>query len=195
MELREKQICKLLEKFTRIRYNHLKRVVVEEEKLMSERPFRMTLKQVVEKGLVKKIEIDKQHVEYTVKFDDIEYEKETGSFFEKLISNYEKILYKFSDKREKLSKIEQANFIVTFLKSVYLTEFWFKEFTYARTNLKIRSLKVDFQNVKDHAEAIAVDDGLDASENLNIYETVNTVMMSESFEMLNEINQNLAQIK
>ena len=195
MELREKQICKVLEKFTRIRYNHLKRVVVEEKELMSERPFREALKQVVEKGLVKKFEIDKQHVEYTVQFDDIEYEKETGDFFEILISNHSKTFEKFIDKREKMSKIEQANFIVSFLKSVYLTRFWFKKFAHARNNPKIRSLKVDFQNIKDYAESIAVDTGLDTSENLDIYETVNKVMMYESRDMLEEINQNLTKIK
>jgi len=195
MELREKQICKVLEKYTKIRYNHLKRVVVEEKKLMSDRPFRETLKQLVKKDLVKKLPIDKQHVEYTVQFDDIEYEKETGDFFEKLISNHNKILYKFIDKREKMSKIEQANFIVSLLKSVYLTRFWFKDFVHARNNPKIRSLKVDFQNVKDLAESIAVDKGLDVSENLDIYETVSKVMMYESRDMLEEINQNLVQIK
>ncbi|MCH8170742.1 MAG: hypothetical protein IIB07_06380 [Bacteroidetes bacterium] len=92
IELREKQICKVLEKFTRIRYNHLKRVVVEEKELMSERPFRETLKQVVEKGLVKKFEIDKQHVEYTVQFDDIEYEKDAIEYFTEIFSKYEKIM-------------------------------------------------------------------------------------------------------
>ena len=109
IELREKQICKLLEKYTRIRYNHLKRVVVEEKKLMSERTFRETLKQIVVKKLVKKIKIEKQHVEYTVHFDDIKYEKETGDFFKILISNHNKTLERFIDKREKMSKIEQAN--------------------------------------------------------------------------------------
>ncbi|MBS3926442.1 MAG: hypothetical protein KGZ34_07135 [Nitrosarchaeum sp.] len=195
MDKREKQIYKVLEKYTRVRFNRLKKIIVEEKELMSERPFRVTLKQLVENGLVKKIEIDKQHVEYTVDFNDIEYENETVDFFEKLISNYNKTLDDFIEKREKMSKIEQANIITTLLKSVYFTGFWFKEFAHARNNPKVRSLKVDFQNVQDLAESISVDEGRDVSENLNIYETVNKVMMSESFGMLNEINSNLAQIK
>jgi hypothetical protein len=161
---------------------------------MSDRPFRETLKQMVENGLVKKIEIDKQHVEYTVQFDDLEYEKETVDFFEKLFTNYDNVLEKFIEKREKISKIEQANFIILFLKSIYLTEFWFNKFVYARTNPKIRSLKVNFQNVKDLAESIAVDQG-DENDKLDIFEIVNRIMMSESLGMLDEIRQNLTQIK
>lgn len=194
LELREKQIYKELEKFTRIRFNHLKKVIVVDKELMSERPFRETLKRMVDTGLVKKFEIDKQHVEYTVQFDDIEYEKESASFFKKLVTDYDEILTKFIKKRVGISKIEQANFIVTFLKSVYLAEFWFKEFAHARSNPEIRSLKVDFQNVKDLAEAIALDEGYD-DENEDIYETVNMVMMTESIEMLNEIKQILIKMK
>lgn len=196
LEEREKQIYKVLEKHTRIRYNRLKKIITDEKELglMSERPFRETLKRMVETGLVKKIPIDKQHVEYTVEFDDIEYEKESAEFFEKLVTDYDDILTKFLKKRVKISKIEQANFIITFLKSVYLTEFWFKEFAYARTNPKIRSLKVDFQNVKDLAKAIALDQGYD-DEKEDIYETVNAVMMTESFDMLDKIKQNLVSIK
>ncbi|MCH7560338.1 MAG: hypothetical protein IIC67_03040 [Thaumarchaeota archaeon] len=196
MELREKQICKVLEKFTRIRYNHLKRVVVEEKKLMSERPFREALKQVVEKGLVKKFEIDKQHVEYTVQFYDIEYEKEAIEYFTEIFSKYEKLLDNFMKKQEKKSKIDQADFIITFLKSVYLIEFRFKDFAYARKNPKIKSLRIQLQNVKDLAEAVATYDELDSDiPNSVIFETVNNMMMSESLEMLDELNQNLVQIK
>lgn len=196
IEPREKQICKVLEKYTRIRYNHLKRVVVEEKALMSERPFREALKQAVEKGLVKKFEIDKQHVEYTVQFDDIEYEKDAIEYFTEIFLEYEKILDNFTEKGRKKSKVDQADFIVTFLKSVYLIEFRFKDFAFARKNPKIKSLKIQLQNIKDLAEAIATYDEEDEyMPNSNIFEIVNNMMMSESLETLDDLNQNLVQIK
>ena len=196
MDIQEKAIYKVLEGYTRIRFNRLKRVVVEEKGLMSDRPFRETLKQMVANGLVKKIKIEKQHVEYTIKFDDLEYEQKSIDDYQVLFTEYEKILDKFIEKREKKSKIGQADFIITFLKSIYMIEFWFKEFAYARKNPEIGSLRIKFQDVKDLAESIAVDDGWDEERpNSDIFETVNNIMISESIEMLKDLRQNLVEIK
>jgi len=196
LDIQEKAIYKVLEGYTRIRFNRLKRVVVEEKGLMSDRPFRETLKQMVANGLVKKIKIEKQHVEYTIKFDDLEYEQKSIDDYQVLFTEYEKILDKFIEKREKKSKIGQADFIITFLKSIYMIEFWFKEFAYARKNPEIGSLRIKFQDVKDLAESIAVDDGWDEERpNSDIFETVNNIMISESIEMLKDLRQNLVEIK
>lgn len=60
----------------------------------------------------------------------------------------------------------------------------------------IKSLKIQLQNVKDLAEAIATFDEVDEDmPNSDIFEIVNNMMMSESLEMLDELNQNLVQIK
>ena len=128
--------------------------------------------------------------------DDIEYEKDAIEYFTEIFSKYEKVLDDFGGKQEKKSKVDQADFIITFLKSVYLIEFRFKDFAFARKNPIIKSLKIQLQNVKDLAEAIATFDEVDEDmPNSDIFEIVNNMMMSESLEMLDELNQNLVQIK
>lgn len=172
----------------KIRFNELKKIIVEDMKLMSEKTFRENLAQMVEDGLVKRIEIAKQHVEYTIKFDLLEYETEGIEYFDKLLSKYDKVLMSFINKREKMSKIDQADSIVSFLKSLYLTEFRFNDFIYARTNPKVKSLKVKFQDVKDLAESIAKDAGEEDSR-LAIEEITDKLIATDSLSLIEYVNR------
>lgn len=150
--------------------------------LMSDKTFRENLNQMVMNGVVKRIVIEKQHVEYTIKFDLLEYETDGIAYFDELLSKYDETLTNFIHKREKMAKIEQADTTVSFLKSLYLTEFRFNEFVFARSNPKIKSLKIKFQNIKDLAESIAKDAG-DEDSKLDIEEIVDRLIVTESLSL------------
>jgi len=186
MEKRQKQIHKVLEKYIKIRFNELKKIIVDDMDLMSEKTFRENLAQMVEDGIVKRIEIEKQHVEYTIKFDLLEYETEGIEYFDKLLSKYDAVLMSLIDKREKMSKIDQADSIVSFLKSLYLTEFRFNDFIYARTNPKVKSLKIKFQNIKDLSESVAHDAGED-NPKLDIADITDRLIVTGATSLLEQI--------
>lgn len=74
MDKNEKAIYNEIRKNLRIRWSELKSIIVEEKKLISERPFREILNDLVERKIVYRDEVERGHTEYYVDkdFEDIE---------------------------------------------------------------------------------------------------------------------------
>jgi len=74
MDKKEKAIYNEIRKNLRIRWSELKRIIVDEKKLISERPFREILNDLVERKIVYKDEVERGRTEYYVDkdFEDIE---------------------------------------------------------------------------------------------------------------------------
>jgi len=84
----EKAIYNEIRNNLRIRWSDLRRSIVDEKKLISERPFREILNELVDKKIVYRDEVERGHTEYYVDkdFEDIEkritqaYKKELPEF-------------------------------------------------------------------------------------------------------------------
>ncbi len=191
MEKKEKAIYKVLEGYYSLRYNKLKKIVVYEKKEMSERPFRETLARMVDEGIVIRTETEKQNVSYSVDFESHKFEQDGIEYFDATFSEYEKLFDKFSDKREKLSKIDQSGLLLIYLKSLYLIKFRFDEMLQFSNQPQHPDLKVRLQNLLDIGEAMFYDQGEGGSPELDIYYTSDTLLVTEYTNLLDEFKQNL----
>lgn len=191
MEKKEKAIYKVLEKYYTLRYNKLKNIVVNERKEMSERPFRETLARMVEEGTVIRTETEKQNVSYSVDFESHKSEQAGIEYFDTMFSEYEKLLDKFSDKREQLSKIDQSGLLLTYLKSLYLIKLRFYETLRFSRQPQYPDLKVRLQNLLDMGEAMFYDESEYDSPELDIYYTSDTLLVTEYTNLLEEFKQKI----
>lgn len=190
MNKRELQIYRILEKNGSMWYNKLKDEVVNKKKIVSERPFRETLKGMVENDLVLKIPTEGQKVLYSVDFEGYKYEKEGIEYLQKSFDNYEKEWDIFSVKRKKLSKLDQSALLITFLKSLYLERLRFEQFEVYTKTKKVQDLKVQLTNLIDIAEANLYYSN-EEEPKLDIGMIADRLLSSWSSEYLDEFKQNL----
>lgn len=192
MDKRQKEIYKILEKYTSIRFNRLKKIVVDEKGLMSERPYRETLRQMVQDGVVLRIEHSRYDVEYSVDFQSYEYEKQGIKYFEDVFIKFDKELNKFFDKREKLTKLEQSNYLLTIFKAIALMRIKFDQLFFSKKKTAIHNVEVKLIDLEDNVKANIYDtgEGWD-DEHYNIFQTSDNLLTNQAFSYFNEFKENI----
>lgn len=100
----ERRIYNEIRKNLRIRWSDLRRIIVDEKQLISERPFREILNDLVERKLVFKDEVEKGHTEYYVDKDFENIEKDFRSALKKQIPEFRKTIKHIKKFRDKIPK-------------------------------------------------------------------------------------------
>lgn len=96
----EEKIYKEIEKNERIRYNELKRIMVDKRHVMSERTFRNRLDEMVKNKLVSRNQLEKQKVVYSITVDAISKELEIN---EGMMSNLKSLEIYFESIENKIN--------------------------------------------------------------------------------------------
>jgi len=145
----EKAIFKAIEENQPIRWGKLKKLIVKSDENpngTSDRTFRQTLNRMVEKKLVTKNEVGKQHTEYLTPKG--ESDREIIAFvFDYTLRKLESNLVKLKKKNMNLSTLEKANSFLTIIKIIGTTKLMFEALTedesypkYKKLNKKLDSL-------------------------------------------------------
>lgn len=176
-----------------MRFNQLKRIVVNKEHLMSERPFRQTLQEMVKDGVVLRIENSRYDVWYTIDFETYQYESNGIKYFENLFDSYECIYNEYHHKRAKMTKTEQVEFLINFIKMVHLTRIRFEQFYLdVGKQGKFRSLKVKLVDLIEISEGTVYDDGGGMrDEHYNIAKDSEKFLYSEHHKILDDLSRTL----
>lgn len=154
----EEKIYNEVEKQGKIRYNELRRIIVDKKKIISERPFREKLGQMVKNGLISRTQVDKQNVVYSTKLDWYEYQKDGEKLFQIMLTDFEEKLDKLTPKLNKLSNIEKANFIVSIITMISHLEWNFIRFSKDNENVKIKKQRQRLDDLKTKIQQIAFAD-------------------------------------
>ena len=109
----EKTIYNEIKKHGKIRWGQLRKIIVDERKIVSERPFRETLNNMVENKIVLRDEIDKQNVEYYVDVDIVELEEKSHEFFETILPEIKKLILHIKKNRSKIDSVTLAGYVAT----------------------------------------------------------------------------------
>lgn len=126
MDNHEKAILSVIVKKGKVRYNELKKIIVDELNVVSDRPFREKLNQLVKNRTVFRIVIDKQNVIYTADPKLSQIEKSMTVYHEAILSGYEEGIDNLKKKINDLSDdVEKADLLILFIKSISLLHFLF----------------------------------------------------------------------
>ena len=112
----EKIIYNEIQKNIRIRWSDLKRIIVEEKQLISERPFREILNELVNKKIVYRDEVEKGHTEYYVDKDLKDIEKRITKAFKKELPEFSEGIKHIKKYRNKISNDVLASYFVMLWK-------------------------------------------------------------------------------
>lgn len=191
MDWKQKAVYKVLKEYPTLKFNQLKRIVVKKEGLMSERPFRQALQELVKEGIVLRIENSRYDVWYTIDFETNKYENDGIKYFEDLFDNYDKIYNEYHDKRAKMTKTEQVEFLINFIKMLHLTRIRFEQFYLdVGKQVKFHSLKVKLVDLIEISEATVYDDGEGMNdEHYNIAKDSDKFLHSEHHKILSDLRE------
>lgn len=96
-----------------IRWASLKRIIVNDKKICSERIFRQTLNKLVENEAVFKREITRQHVEYYVEQEIENFEQTFNEWYKKSYSQLDFVIGSIKKNRTKIPLTDLSGLIVT----------------------------------------------------------------------------------
>lgn len=96
-----------------IRWASLKRIIVNDKKICSERIFRQTLNKLVENEAVFKREITRQHVEYYVEKEMENFEQTFDEWYKKNYSQIDFVIGSIKKNRSKIPLTDLSGLIVT----------------------------------------------------------------------------------
>lgn len=116
MEEIERKIYNEIRKNLKIRWSDLKRIIVDERKLISERPFREILNDLVERKLVFKNEVEKGHTEYYVDKDFDNIERNFRNNLKKEIPAFRNGIKHIKKFRDKIPKEDLAGYFTLMWK-------------------------------------------------------------------------------
>ena len=108
----EKTITEEIRKHRRIRWSDLKSIIVDELKIISERPFRETLNELVKKGVVFKQEFSNKTTEYSVERDIINMENNIKMALDTRIPELKRFITEIEKNRSKIPITDLAGYIV-----------------------------------------------------------------------------------
>ena len=109
----EKIIYNVIKGYGKIRWGKLKKIIVDEKKIISERPFREALNRMVENKIIFRHKIEKQNVEYYVDRDIFILEKNSRKFFDITLPEIKKLISHIKKNRTKIDSITLAGYIAT----------------------------------------------------------------------------------
>ncbi len=116
MDRIEKAIYNEIRNNLRIRWSDLRRSIVDEKKLISERPFREILNELVDKKIVYRDEIERGHTEYYVDKDFEDIEKRIVQAFKKELPEFKAGIKHIKKQRNKIPDDVLATYFVMLWK-------------------------------------------------------------------------------
>ena len=143
----ENKIYKEITKQGKIRWRKLKNIIVNEKKITSDRIFRETLNNMVEKKRVFKIEIAKQNVVYTTDSEFLDEEKNTIEAVELLLPDYEENFKEFKKRLQKSSDYEKASIIIILMRMLSQIDWMLQVHSH---NLKTETVKYNEKKINDY---------------------------------------------
>lgn len=111
-----------LDKHDRLNHNELKRIVVDQEELMSSRPFEETLKQMWGSGVISRVpeEEGRRLVWYSTKIELMKTENKIVKYHDEKIKDLEKQYMFFKNQFKNLTTVEKANGLALLFQLVYI---------------------------------------------------------------------------
>lgn len=121
---RKNAIYKELDKHPKLSHNELKRIIVNQSMLMSDRPFEETLKEMWKSGIISRVQEKegRRLVWYSTKKELIKLENTIVKYYDKRIQELNKQFAIFERRFNELSTVEKANCIALFFQLVYFVE-------------------------------------------------------------------------
>lgn len=106
---------------------------------------------------------------------------------------FDKELDKFWNKREKLTKLEQSNYLLTIFKAIALMRIKFDEFfSLKKKTVTIRNVEVKLIDLEDVVKSNIYDNGEGwDDEHYNIYQTSDNLLTNQVFSYFNEFKENI----
>lgn len=163
----EKAIYTEIRNSLRIRWSDLRRIIVEEKELISERPFREILNDLVDRKIVYKDDVERGHTEYYVDKDLKDIEKRVIQTFKKELPEFRDGIKHIKKYRKKLSEDVLASYFVMLWKLSNHLEF-----------------KATIIGGLTKNERIIDRDGLQKLK-LNLIDLISNSSLEKTFEMLN----------
>ena len=109
----QNEIITVIRSANGIRWSSLKRIIVDDRKICSERIFRQTLNNLVENEAVFKREITRQHVEYYVEQEIENLQQTFDEWYKKTYSQIDFVIGSIKKNRTKIPLIDLSGLIVT----------------------------------------------------------------------------------
>lgn len=119
----QKGIISVLKSTHGIRWAGLKKIVVDDKKICSERVFRETLNELVQSDVIFKYELTPQHIEYYLQEQGEDTQKLLDEAFARHYSQFEFVIKSIEKNRNKLPILDLAGLIVTLWKILHNLEF------------------------------------------------------------------------
>ena len=116
MDRIEKAIYNEIRNNLRIRWSDLRRSIVDEKKLISDRPFREILNDLVDRKIVYRDEVERGHTEYYVDKDFEDIEKRITQAFKKELPEFRASIKHIKKFRKKLPDDVLASYFVMLWK-------------------------------------------------------------------------------
>ena len=107
----EKSIYKEIKNVRKIRWADLKRIIVDEKALISERVFRESLNEMVDMKIVHRREISRQNVEYYVDVNIVKLENQAKQFFEINFPELKRLINHIEKNQSKIPIVDLAGYI------------------------------------------------------------------------------------
>lgn len=177
----EKIIYSEIQKNIRIRWSVLKRIIVEDKQLISERPFREILNGLVSNKIVYKDEIAKGHTEYYVdkEFEDIE--KKFQETLKEEIPKFRKSIKHIKEFRNKISDEDLAGYFTIMWKTSNHLDFKALVVSYLTNNTKVADI-MGLQKIKeDLVDLISI--GNNPDQTINLLNLADMYLQYETDEM------------
>lgn len=181
----EKVIYSEIRKNIRIRWSDLKRIIVEEKELISERPFREMLNDLVSNKIVYKDEIAKGHTEYYIDKEFKDIEKKFQETLKEEIPKFRKSIKHIKEFRDKISDEDLAGYFTIMWKTSNHLDFKAFAVSYLTNNTKVVDV-TGLQKIKeDLVDLITIKNNPEKTINLlnlaDIYLQYETDAMRQQF--------------
>lgn len=185
----QKGIISALRSTHGIRWAQLKKIIVDNKKICSERIFRENLNELVQSEVIFKYEITPQHIEYYLQEQVEDPKKSLGEAFARHYSQFEFVIDSIEKHRNKIPLMDLAGLIVIIWKMLHNLEF-------AMINVSIMSNKPKLLQGKDfRSHKLKLIEIISKSktekEKLRLFDYVDRLLRWESYQFGETIKKEL----
>ena len=190
MDTKEKEIHKAIHRSSRIRWTQLKKIIVDEKQICSERIFREKLNKMVEQNLVFRLEFGRANVVYSTKSGIEKTERSRINYFYIFLKASLQNLQSFEKKMDKMSDTDKSDLIVSLLKVILLVEWGFKEALHLTKNPRIKDQISMINEIKSRITML-----VEKSKQNDVEQIVQKIIYSETIHSFIEFEDKLRQVK
>lgn len=185
----QKEIISALRSTQGIRWAQLKKIIVDNRKICSERIFRETLNELVKSEIVIKYEITQQHIEYYLQEKVEDPKKSLAEAFERHYSQFEFVIDSIEKYRNKIPLLDLAGLIVIIWKVLHNLEFAMINVSLMHNKPKLLQGK-DFFSHKSKLIKIILKSKTE-DEKLRLFDYVDRLLRWESYQFGEAIKKEL----